>query len=97
MTSSDRSRMRVHLLVSGRVQGVGFRYAVVSEGRRLGLLGWARNTSDGNVEIVAEGEAEKVRKLIAWCHAGPPLARVTDVRQSEVAPAERLDEFGIRW
>ena len=51
----DESRKRI--VVRGRVQGVGFRYATVSEARRLGLHGWARNAPDGSVEIVAEGDA----------------------------------------
>ncbi len=88
---------RVHIVVSGRVQGVGFRYAAVRQARRLGLLGWTRNTSDGNVEIVAEGEAERIRALIAWCHTGPPGAAVSAVRQSELPGDGRLDDFTIRW
>ena len=90
-------RMRVHIVVRGLVQGVSFRYATVSQGRRLGLLGWTRNMRDGNVEVVAEGEPEKVRELIAWCHTGPPSARVASLEHSELPLEGRLDEFQIRW
>jgi acylphosphatase len=74
---------QVHLVVRGRVQGVYFRASTQREGRRLGLTGWARNRPDGSVEIVAEGEEESVRELVAWAHRGPSAARV-----------ERVD---IRW
>lgn len=93
MTTAPR---RVHLIVSGRVQGVGFRYAAVREGRRLELTGWARNTPDGNVEIVAEGPPVAVQTFLAWCHQGPPSARVTAVREREEAGDEPLGAFGIR-
>jgi acylphosphatase len=89
--------VRVHIVVSGRVQGVGFRYSTVAEGRRLGLRGWARNAADGAVEIVAEGDARSVRALIDWCHDGPPSARVTGVQQSEWPGDEPLGEFGVKW
>lgn len=88
---------RVRLLVSGRVQGVGFRYAAVTEARRLGLRGWARNAPDGTVEIVAEGDAASVRTLVAWCHEGPPSARVRGVRQVTLSGGEPLGEFGVKW
>jgi acylphosphatase len=90
--------VRMRLVVSGMVQGVGFRYATVDQGRRLGLGGWARNTRDGRVEIVAEGPAEKVETLALWCESGPPSARVTSVER-ELLPAggERLEGFGVRY
>ena len=69
----------VRLIVRGRVQGVGFRWATVEQGRRLGLDGWARNLPDGNVEVVAAGPAEIVERFVAWCGQGPPNARVATV------------------
>lgn len=71
--------VRVHLFISGRVQGVYFRASVEDLSQELGLSGWARNLSDGRVEIVFEGEKEKVNKAIAWCHKGPPGAKVDEV------------------
>jgi len=89
--------VRVRIVVSGRVQGVGFRYATIAEARRLGLAGWARNVPDGSVEVVAEGEAAAVQALVAWCRHGPPSARVHHVAHAEVARDEPVGQFGVRW
>lgn len=89
--------LRVRIVVRGRVQGVGFRYATVTAARRLGLAGWARNAPDGSVEILAEGDAEAVRQLIAWCHQGPPSARVATVHHTADTSAGQLGAFGVRW
>lgn len=89
--------MRVRVVVSGRVQGVGFRYSTISEGRRMGLLGWVRNTADGDVEIVAEGPAAAVRQLVAWCSVGPPSARVDRVDCKEMLRDHPLAPFSVRW
>jgi acylphosphatase len=86
----------MRIVVRGRVQGVGFRYATVTEARRLGLRGWARNTADGSVEIVAEGEPSAVRALTDWCAHGPPSARVANVQATDVDGGEPLGEFGVR-
>jgi acylphosphatase len=90
--------IRMRIVVSGRVQGVGFRYATVEQGRRLALKGWARNRRDGSVEIVAEGPAGAVERLARWCETGPPAARVGAVAR-ELLPAggEPLDDFGVRY
>ena len=69
----------LRLEVRGRVQGVGYRWAMVGEARRLGLCGWVRNRRDGSVEATVEGPAEVVDRLIAWAHRGPSSARVTAV------------------
>ena len=89
--------LRVRVVVRGRVQGVGFRYAAVAEARRLGLAGWARNTPDGNVEILADGPSTAVREFITWCRQGPPMARVSGLQQSEESRDEPLGEFGVKW
>ena len=67
------------LRISGRVQGVGFRYALQREARSLGLAGWVRNRRDGSVEALLQGSAEAVDRLIAWSLRGPPGARVDGV------------------
>ncbi|HEX9399957.1 MAG TPA: acylphosphatase [Anaeromyxobacter sp.] len=72
-------RVRVHLVVSGVVQGVSFRAYAVDEARRLGLAGWVRNLPDGRVEAEAEGPRAAVEALVAWCRSGPPAANVDDV------------------
>ena len=73
--------MAKHLLISGRVQGVGFRYSMAEEAERLGVTGWVRNRRDGTVEAVVDGVAAEA--LLAWARRGPPSARVTDVTVSE--------------
>jgi acylphosphatase len=85
------------LIVRGRVQGVGFRYAAVEQGRRLALAGWARNLPDGAVEVVAAGEGEAVERLVAWCRQGPPSARVTTVERSEGPQDLAAGGFGVRY
>ena len=79
-------RSAVHLVVVGRVQGVAFRVYAIDEATRLGLSGWVRNRHDGTVEAEAEGAPEAVQAFVAWCHSGPPAARVTEVQVSAVSP-----------
>lgn len=70
---------RARVVVSGKVQGVYFRASTEDEARSRGLTGWVRNNRDGEVEAVFEGEQAAVEAMIAWCHRGPPGARVTGV------------------
>jgi len=83
-------KIRVHLLIDGRVQGVWFRASTQDEAIALGLKGWVKNLYDGRVEVLAEGDEEKVNAFIAWCHKGPPGARVERV---EVKKEEFKGEF----
>lgn len=62
---------RIHLIIHGNVQGVGFRWSAMREAQRLGLVGWVKNKSNGTVEIVAEGEEEALRELRAWLEKRP--------------------------
>jgi acylphosphatase len=78
------------LRITGLVQGVGFRYALRSEARRLGLSGWVRNRSDGSVEALARGAPEALDALAGWARRGPPAARVDDVRVEAADEAEAL-------
>ena len=75
-----------HLVISGRVQGVGYRYYMQRKARELGIAGWVRNRSDGTVEVVAEGTREAVGELIAWCRDGPPHAHVSGLEIIDEAP-----------
>lgn len=67
---------RVHLNISGDVQGVGFRAWAVGQAQELEITGWVKNREDGTVEVVAEGSQENLEKLIKECHRGPVLSRV---------------------
>jgi acylphosphatase len=80
--------VRARVLVSGRVQGVFFRASCVAEARARGVTGMVRNTSDGRVEAVFEGEAPQVDAMIAWCGQGPPGARVDGVEVHREPPQE---------
>ncbi len=73
---------RARVVVTGRVQGVGYRQQALDEAQRLGLTGWVRNLPDGRVEALAEGEKEAVEALLAWCRRGPRLARVDRIEES---------------
>jgi acylphosphatase len=81
-----------HVSIHGRVQGVGYRAFVEREALRAGVEGWARNRSDGSVEVVFSGEAGVVRKLIDVCRRGPYSARVETLQEREAA----ADEFALR-
>jgi acylphosphatase len=76
----------VQARVSGRVQGVSFRWYTEEKARSLGVGGWVRNEPDGSVLVHAEGEAEAVDALVAWCHEGPTSARVSGVAVREASP-----------
>ena len=84
------------MVVTGRVQGVGFRYALADEATTLGLTGWVRNRHDGTVEACVQGPAAALQRLLAWAHQGPPAARVSGVALSDVqAPSPPLASFEI--
>jgi acylphosphatase len=89
-------RARVHLVVSGLVQGVAFRAYTVDEAHRLRVAGWVRNLPDGRVEAEAEGERAALEALVAWCRAGPPSARVDGVEASWGSYRGDLGPFSIR-
>jgi acylphosphatase len=91
--AADAARAHVHL--SGRVQGVGFRYATAYEARQRGLTGWVRNLDSGGVEAVFEGPRWRVEDMLKWCHEGPPGAYVRTVHVDWDEPMEHMAEFEI--
>ena len=88
---------RLHVHVRGRVQGVFFRAVTQETARGLNLTGWVRNRSDGSVEAVFEGEDDHVDKMLAWCHQGPPTARVEEVLVLEEPYAGLFQTFDIQY
>ena len=76
--------MAKHLVISGRVQGVGFRYSMSEEAERLGVTGWVRNRRDGTVEAVIDGAPDAVEGILAWARRGPRGASVSEVEVSEI-------------
>jgi acylphosphatase len=77
---------RVHVAVTGHVQGVFFRATCARRASDLELGGWVRNAPDGSVEAVFEGPTAAVESMLAWCREGPPGARVEEVRVTDEAP-----------
>lgn len=74
------------LLVSGRVQGVGFRYSAINYGNKLGIRGYVKNMSDGRVKLQIEGSKTAVDLMIKWCQTGPSTANVENVSIFEGVP-----------
>ncbi|MFT4172684.1 MAG: acylphosphatase [Rhodocyclaceae bacterium] len=91
---ADQSDVARHLTITGRVQGVGFRWSMMREAEARGVGGWVRNRPDGAVEAVVSGAPEAVAALIDWASHGPAGARVeaVEVRDS----TERYETFGHR-
>lgn len=83
-------------LVSGKVQGVFYRASTAEQANRLGVTGYAKNLSDGRVEVLACGETLAVEQLVAWLRQGPPMAKVTDVDVEEAKPESIPSSFGTR-
>ena len=72
-------KIRVHIFVSGRVQNVCFRGDTQQIARELEITGWVKNLPDGKVEIIAEGEKEKLKQMVDWVKQGPPAAQVNNI------------------
>uniref|UniRef100_A0A7V3ZUP9 acylphosphatase n=1 Tax=candidate division WOR-3 bacterium TaxID=2052148 RepID=A0A7V3ZUP9_UNCW3 len=88
-------KKRVHIFVSGKVQGVFYRDFTKRQAKRLNICGWVRNLLDGRVEVVAEGEEEDLKKFIEELKKGPPAARVIDIKIDWQEPTFEFDDFEI--
>ncbi len=86
----------VRLRIFGRVQGVGYRAWAAQKAKKLGLVGWVRNLTDGSVECTAQGPKEAIELLVGACQAGPPLARVMQVDSREISESETFASFQQR-
>lgn len=87
---------QAHLIISGTVQGVGFRYFIRSWAKKLGITGWTRNTEEGAVEAVLQGDKKNLEQIITLCRKGPFLSQVKDVQLKWEVPVETLMGFSIR-
>lgn len=87
---------QVHLIIKGRVQGVFYREFTMRTARKLGLIGFVRNLPDETVEVVAEGDEEDLKKLIAECRKGPLMAHVKDIKIEYGKAEKEFDNFYIR-
>jgi acylphosphatase len=88
---------RMHLYISGKVQGVAFRHYTAKKARSLNLAGWVRNLDDGRVETVFEGADNAVDAMLSWCRQGPSLARVTRVDANEEPIPRPYPDFRITF
>jgi len=88
---------RLHAVVRGDVQGVGFRYFLVDSGRRLGVRGWVRNRPDGSVELVAEGDRATLERILEAARQGPRHARVEDVAVEWQPATGGLSAFDLTY
>lgn len=86
---------RIHLIISGRVQGVWFRHNTSKVANQLGLTGFARNLPNGGVEVIAEGDEDKIKELIEFCKKGPEGAHVSNIEIKYEKPKNEFDTFSI--
>ena len=86
---------RVHVWITGRVQGVFFRAYTRDAAQMIGVTGWVRNLPDGRVEAVFEGELDKVEKMVEWCREGSPMSRIERVDLLEEVYTGDFDRLAI--
>jgi acylphosphatase len=89
---------RIHVFVSGRVQGVFYRASTRDEALRIGgIVGWVHNLWDGRVEVLAEGDESQIDRLLKWLAKGPPAARVDHLEVADEPPQNDLSGFSVRY
>lgn len=89
--------MLLHITFAGTVQGVGFRYFVRRKAKEIGINGWVRNNPDGTVEVMAEGEEDKLREFLNSIENGPPLAEVTHMAFEFIDKKGGFKDFEIQY
>jgi acylphosphatase len=90
-------KIRAHVIVTGKVQGVFYRAETVSKAKQLRLTGWVRNLPDGRVEGIFEGEETNVQKMVDFCRRGPPNAYVVDVEVRRQEWKGEFDNFTVKY
>jgi acylphosphatase len=86
----------LHVYISGRVQGVNYRYSTLQQATKLGIKGWVKNLYDGRVETLFEGEEELVNRMLSWCYQGPPMSYVTNVEYFKQDYTGEFQNFSVR-
>ena len=89
-------KIRAHVTISGRVQGVCYRQGTFQKAVELGLTGWVRNLKNGRVEAIFEGEENLVEEMLEWCKEGPTMARVTHVEVDKHTCLNDFTDFRIK-
>ncbi len=95
MASRDKYS-RAHVFVSGRVQGVSFRWYAQRQAQSLGVTGWVTNLFDGRVEAVFEGDKADVERMVNWCFSGPPMAHIEDVKVEWDVATGQFKSFRVK-
>jgi len=90
-------KIRVHAVISGKVQGVCFRLETQRAAEKYGVSGWVRNRRDGTVEALFEGDEDQVSSVLEWCKKGPPLSQVRNVEMSRETYSGEFEEFKITY
>ncbi|MEC9412355.1 MAG: acylphosphatase [Pseudomonadota bacterium] len=85
-----------HCLISGRVQGVSYRYSAQQQAHKLGVTGWVRNLADGQVELLIQGETQQLEDMLNWANQGPRFAEVNSIEVTEQSADLTLTDFEIR-
>jgi acylphosphatase len=94
---SDKDKVRAHVIVTGKVQGVYFRQNTKTVACENNVRGWVQNLSNGSVEAILEGDAADVKEVINWCHSGPPKAVVDDVTIKYEKYRGEFEDFEINY
>lgn len=92
-----KNKVRAHVIVSGRVQGVCFRMETQRAAKKFGVSGWVRNLIDGTVEAVFEGDKKQVDEAIEWCRKGPSLSVVSNLEMDWESYIGEFGDFDIRY
>lgn len=90
-------KVRVHVIIEGRVQGVFFRHHTQEMALMLDVKGWVKNRWDGSVEALFEGDQKKVDRIVQWCRRGPSQARVTNVHLTWESYTGEFENFSIHY
>ena len=89
--------MQYEIIVSGRVQGVGYRYFAVKKAKEMGIKGWVKNSFDGSVVIVAQGIEQELKTFIDYLYIGPTLSRVDRISVNKMQLQPDFDNFSVKY